>query len=313
MEYYEYVMVYTDDILVISEQPAKILTCLDQHYVIKPSSIGPPTQYLGAQIGQFRIPDEPEKIQWSLSSKKYAKEAIRNLQQWLVEHNLPHLKSTSSVLPSGYRPELDATEYCNEELHHFYQQQIGVLCWLVELGQINICAEVSMLAAFAAAPRVGHFKAMLHIFSFLSHHPRCRLVFDDSYVPITDGPDHDWSDFYPNAKELLPPNAPEPHGRPLQMITFVDSDHAGDLLTRRSKTGVLIYLNCAPISWYSKKQNSIESSMFGSEFMALKTATELSQALRYKLRVMGIPLDGPTHMRVDNMSVYTIRQCLILY
>jgi hypothetical protein len=87
------------------------------------------------------------------------------------------------------------------------------------------------------------------------------------------------------------------------MITFVDSDHAGYLLTRRSRMGVLIYLNRAPILWHSKKQNSIESSTFGSEFMALKTETEMVQGLRYKLRIMGIPINVPTHMRVDNMSV----------
>jgi hypothetical protein len=135
----------------------------------------------------------------------------------------------------------------NSELHQYYQQQIGVLQWLVELGRINICTEVSMLAAFAAAPRMGHFKAMIHIFSFLSHNPRCRLVFDDSYVPLQPGRKYDWSAFYPNATELLPPNAPAPRGKAVQMIAFLDSDHAGDLFTRCPRTGALIYLNRAPI------------------------------------------------------------------
>lgn len=87
------------------------------------------------------------------------------------------------------------------------------------------------------------------------------------------------------------------------MVAFVDSDHAGDLLTRRSRTGVLVYFNRSPILWYSKKQNGIEPSTFGSEFMGLKTATDLVKGLRYKCRMMGIPLDAPTIMRVDNMSV----------
>jgi hypothetical protein len=87
------------------------------------------------------------------------------------------------------------------------------------------------------------------------------------------------------------------------MTTFVDSDHAGDKVTRRSRTGVLIYLNRAPILWYSKKQNSIETSTFGSEFTAMKTGVELSEGLRYKLRMMGVPLDGHTHIKADNLSV----------
>ena len=55
--------------------------------------------------------------------------------------------------------------------------------------------------------------------------------------------------------------------------------------------------------WHSKKQNSIETSTFGSEFVALKTAVEIIQGMRYKLRMMGVPIEGPTNVRCDNMSV----------
>jgi hypothetical protein len=101
----------------------------------------------------------------------------------------------------------------------------------------------------------------------------------------------------------MPPNAPEARGKEVQIIAFSDSDHAGDTVTRRSRTGVLIYLNRSPIIWYSKKQTSIETSTFGSEFMALKTCTDLVIGLRYKLRMMGIPVEGAAHVKVDNMSV----------
>jgi hypothetical protein len=61
---------------------------------------------------------------------------------------------------------------------------------------------------------------------------------------------------------LLPPNAPNPLGKPIEMVAFVDSDHAGDLLTCRLHTGVLVYFNCSPILWYpssvlKKKSNAI--------------------------------------------------------
>ena len=59
----------------------------------------------------------------------------------------------------------------------------------------------------------------------------------------------------------------------------------------------------APIVFHSKKQGSIETSSFGSELSAMKTAMELVEGLRYKLRMMGVPLDGPTHIKADNMSV----------
>ena len=99
------------------------------------------------------------------------------------------------------------------------------------------------------------------------------------------------------------PDMPEPRGKAVQITMFVDASHAANLITRQSRTGVLIFVNRAPIIWYSKKQNSIETSSFGSEFMALKTGVEMLEALRYKLRMMGVPLDGYAHVKVDNMSV----------
>ena len=65
----------------------------------------------------------------------------------------------------------------------------------------------------------------------------------------------------------------------------------------------------APIVWFSKKQNSIETSSFGSEFMALKTAVELLEGLRYKLRMMGVPIDGYCYTFVDNNSVVKNASC----
>ncbi len=63
------------------------------------------------------------------------------------------------------------------------------------------------------------------------------------------------------------------------------------------------YLNCAPIYWLSKKQASVESSTFGSEFVAMKQAVELVEGLRYKLRMMGVEVDGPTNLFCDNEAV----------
>jgi hypothetical protein len=81
----------------------------------------------------------------------------------------------------------------------------------------------------------------------------------------------------------MPDNAPPPCGKPVVIWVYIDSDHAGDKLTRRSRPGYIIYLNGAPIDWFSKKQNTIESSSFGSEFVALKTVMEKLRGLRYKL------------------------------
>jgi hypothetical protein len=88
-----------------------------------------------------------------------------------------------------------------------------------------------------------------------------------------------------------------------KVICFDNADHAGNCITRRSQTGILIFLNRAPIIRYSKAQNTIESSTFGAEFVATKMAVELIEGLRYKLRMFGIPSDGPVKTFVDNNSV----------
>jgi hypothetical protein len=89
----------------------------------------------------------------------------------------------------------------------------------------------------------------------------------------------------------------------MTMRVFVNSDHAGNLMTWRSTTGFIIFLNNAPIYWYSKKQNSCEMSTFGSEFVAMKQATEYVCGLGYKLRMMSITVDEPAFVYGDNKSV----------
>jgi len=96
---------------------------------------------------------------------------------------------------------------------------------------------------------------------------------------------------------------PTPHGPNMTMRVYVDSDHAGDLVTRRSRTGFIVFLNNAPIYWSSKKQGSCETSTFGSEFVAMKQATEYVRGLRFKLRMMGITVNEPAFVFGDNQSV----------
>ena len=85
---------------------------------------------------------------------------------------------------------------------------------------------------------------------------------------------------------------------------FVDADLAGNLISRRRQTGVLIFCNRDPIIWHSKRQSSVEPSTFGSEIMSLKNGIELIEALRYKLRMFRVPIEGPTNIFCDNEAVY---------
>ena len=85
---------------------------------------------------------------------------------------------------------------------------------------------------------------------------------------------------------------------------FVDANHAGNTKDRRSQTGILLFINKAPIQWYSKRQSTVESRTFGAEFCAMRAAVDLIEGLRYKLRMFGIPLEGSTNIYCDNEAVY---------
>ena len=118
---------------------------------------------------------------------------------------------------------------------------------------------------------------------------------------------------YGDAAEELPPqkswedggpaDMPEPRGKGFRMVVYVDCDLGGDLVTRRSRTGFAVFLNNAPVYWMSKKQTSCEVSTFGSEFTSMKQALEYVRGLRYKLRMLGIPVDEPAFVFGDNKSV----------
>jgi len=300
--YWEYVFIYTDDVIAMSEDPRKILSDMNRHFLLKEDSIGPPTRYLGANISKYHIPGD-DKPKWAIGSQEYVKEAVRIVKSWLDQKGMFLKTKVSGVLPSGYRPELESTNLLGPDDAHFYMQAIGILRWIVELGRIDICGEVSMLSSYSAAPREGHLEAVLHVFAYLSSHERSRIVMDDAYYPHVELEKPDWSQFYPGAKDDLPPDMPEPRGKPVQITMFVDASHAANVVTRQSRTGVLIFVNRAPILWFSKKQTTIETSSFGSEFQALKVGIELLLGLRYKIRMMGIPLEGYAHIKVDNMSV----------
>jgi hypothetical protein len=87
------------------------------------------------------------------------------------------------------------------------------------------------------------------------------------------------------------------------MTVFVDADHAHDVVTRRSITGILVMLNNTPIRWISERQKTVERSSHGSELVVSRVATELILEVRYMLRSLGVALDGPALMLGDNMSV----------
>jgi hypothetical protein len=185
----------------------------------------------------------------------------------------------------------------------FYQLQVGVLHWMVELGHIDIITESSKLALYMMMPCKGHLDALLHAFAYLKSKHNAQLVLDPTYptIDMSKFIECDWKHFYGDMNEAIPPRAPELRGKEVDIRLFVNADHARDRLTRCSCTGFVIFLNMAPIMWYSKQQPTIETSVFGAEFVAMKIGVETVRGLCYKLRMMGVALTGPAYVYSDNM------------
>jgi hypothetical protein len=144
--------------------------------------------------------------------------------------------------------------------------------------------------------------------SYLKTFPKGRVIIDTSYPDHSVYPveDHsNWVEFYPDASEEIPKDLPPEKGPRVRMTVYVDADadHAHDLVTRRSITGILVMLNSTPIRWISKRQKTVKTSTYGSELVASRVATELILEVRYMLRSLGVALDGPALILGDNMSV----------
>jgi len=153
--YYEYLLVYVDDVLVISHAPEEIMKGIGKEFEIKNNEYGPPKIYLGAGISKYTLSSGKEC--WSMDSKQYIRAAVETVQR-LLEEDGRELKTskrtggTHGALPVNYQPELDATAECDAEHASRYRQIIGILRWAIELGRFDILLEVSLMLQYQANP-----------------------------------------------------------------------------------------------------------------------------------------------------------------
>jgi hypothetical protein len=269
--------------------------------------VGEPTRYLGAEVGKQVFSDGTKA--YYMSARAYLKQAISEIEtKWGNLAKLFPRQQLDVPMPAGSHPELDDTKMLNDEYIQLYQSYIGILRWAIELGRFDLAHSAGVMARFSAAPRTGHLENVLHIFAYCKKHLEPKLVFDPARRDFSNikWVSHDWKQFYPDIQgEVMPIGRPKPRGKSVQISFFCDAAFGSCHVTRRSTTGIVKFINGAPIQAYSKRQNTIETSTFGSEFIALKIAVEMNDALRYKLRMMGVEIDGPTNCFCDNKSVVT--------
>jgi hypothetical protein len=137
---------------------------------------------------------------------------------------------------------LDTLDELMSDMALRYLQLISVFRWMIELGQIDIYYEISLLSQYLALPRQGHLEAVYHVFAYLMKHDKSRIIFDptEPWIDESQFVEQDWSDFYGDVEQELPIKMPDPLGFPVNMSVFVDANHTGNVVTHRSHTGANI-------------------------------------------------------------------------
>ena len=331
-DHYEYIATYVDDLLVFSKRPMEIIDTVKKIYELK--GVGAPEYYLGSDYlstnntkEELKPPmakevngiayvghDEQDKhlsevwrkegIKTAFSAKTYIKNTVLRLETMVGAEFAGFDTPMSEVL----HPELDDTPLLNADRHSQYRSLVGSANWLVTLGRFDVAYATNTLSRFSMQPREGHMKAIIRVFGYLKRHYQGKIMIDPNY------PDHanyptpkydNWREFYPDAEEHIPDikEIPEGLGPMVRMTLYKDADHAHDIVTRRSVTGILLFINNTPVKFVSKRQKTVETSTYGSELVAAKQAVELILEYRYKLRMMGANMEESALMLGDNKSV----------
>jgi len=216
-----------------------------------------------------------------MTPRKYIEKMCTSFEQ-LFGH--PPKQVVTSPIEKNDHPELDTSELLGLDDITTYQSLIGVFLWAVSIDQFDIMTSVMTLSSFWAAPHCGHMERVKHSVAICIH------TSEPNYSPLPEQ-DFDWMHtVYGELKEILPTDAPEPLGKFVTLTHYVDANLMHDMTTGKSVTGILHLLNKTPIDWYSKKQPTVETATYGSEFVAARTCVEQIIDLRYTLHYLGVPI-----------------------
>ena len=176
------------------------------------------------------------------------------------------------------------------------------------LERFDIHTQATTLSRFSSAPRKGHLERLQRIYGYVKKTKHYSVRYrteepDYSYLPNIK---HDWSCTGDgNSQEIIPSYCPKPLGKSVTTTTTLDANLLHCLATGASLTARLHFCNQTPTDWYSKKQATVETATYGSEFVAAKTTTEQIMDLRYTLRYLGVPTNSNSYMFGDNRSIVT--------
>lgn len=294
---YEYVGVYVDDLAMVMKDPKTFTDRLINIYKFKLKGTGPLEFHLGCSF--FR--DEHGTL--CMSPKKYIARMVDSYERMFGQKP----KTTyTSPLEKGDHPECDTSELLEPEGVTQYQSLVGQLQWAISIGRLDIATAVMTMSSFRSCPRIGHLERAKRICGYLHKMKEACIRFRTGLPDYSDLniPHYEWGDsVYGCPKEEIPQDAPEPLGLPVILTHYVDANLYHCMLTGRSVTGIIHMINGTPIDAFSKKQSTVETATYGSEYVAARTCVEQIMDLRSTLRYLGVRIQGRSYMFGDNESV----------
>ena len=295
---YEYIAVYVDDLAIAAKDPQAFCNELKKKYNLKLKGVGPLEYHLGCTYKK-----DPD---WTLAAdpRRYVNKILESYERMFKEKP----RKSRPPLEGGDHPELDTSELCDEHQTKQFQTLIGQLQWLMSLGRFDIAVHVMSLSRFRAQPRKGHLDRAKRIVGYLLFLPDGAIRFrigEPDFSSLKDQ-EYDWtSTVYSGACEQIPHDIPKPLGKHVQTTHYVDANLHHDLATGKAVTAALHFLNQTPIDAYTKRQSTVETATYGSEFVAARTAVDQIIDIRTTLRYLGVPIRDKSYMFGDNKSVVT--------
>ena len=159
------------------------------------------------------------------------------------------------------------------------------------------------MSRFRQQPRIGHHERLKKIIGYLANfcHGSLGSDFMNQTIPHRE---YDWQrTVYAGAKEEISHDIPEQKGKHVTTTTYVDANLHHDHVTGRAVTACWHLVNATPSHWHTKRQATVETASFGSEFVAARIDTDQIIDLRYTLMYLGVPIRSKSYMFGDNKSV----------
>ena len=201
---------------------------------------------------------------------------------------------------------MDTSDILEGQQVNHYLAMVGQLQWLITLGRFDTQAQVISMSRFRAQPRQRHLERLQRIYAYVIGTKDYATRFRTNEPDYSHLPDQNFDcahTIYGHVQQIIPNDIPDPLGKTGTTTTTVDANLNHCMATGRSLTGCLHFINHTPFDSYSKRQTTVDTATYGSEFVSSKTATEHTIDLRLTLRYLGVPIITKSYLFGDNRSV----------